>query len=91
MGLQLAQDGFPCSPRPWGWSGSANLRTVYAPRSPHPRGRFDQPDDLTALAARTLDRIMAADSEWHDLWQGAAGDVNPASVAVCGLRRVLTA
>ncbi|WP_306344873.1 DUF4259 domain-containing protein [Micromonospora sp. 4G55] len=54
-------------------------------------GRLDLPSDSAALAVRALDRIMAEDSEWHDLWQDAAGNVNPAFDAVHDLRTVLTA
>lgn len=39
-----------------------------------------------------IDRIMADDSEWRDLWQDAAGgDTNAAFDTVRGLRMVLSA
>ncbi|SCL35919.1 protein of unknown function [Micromonospora rhizosphaerae] len=72
--------------------GGQPITSPYAPDFLLDGGRLDLPDDLAVLAVRALDRVMAADSEWRDLWQEpAAGDVNPAFDAVRGLRRVLTA
>ncbi|MEU5943878.1 DUF4259 domain-containing protein [Micromonospora sp. NPDC047548] len=72
--------------------GGQPITSPYAPDFLLNGGRLDLPDDLAALAVRALDRIMAADSEWRDLWQDAdAGDVNPAFDTVRSLRRVLTA
>ncbi|SCL36092.1 protein of unknown function [Micromonospora rhizosphaerae] len=72
--------------------GGQPITSPYAPDFLRDDGRLDLPDGLAVLAARALDQIMAADSEWRDLWQdAAAGDVNPALDAVRGLRRVLTA
>ncbi|MEU5950230.1 DUF4259 domain-containing protein [Micromonospora sp. NPDC047465] len=72
--------------------GGQPITSPYAPDFLRDGGRLNLPDDLTVLAVRALDRIMAADSEWRDLWQDAtAGNVNPAFDAVYGLRRALTA
>lgn len=72
--------------------GGQPISSPYAPDFLRNGGQLDLPDDLAAFAARALDRIMAADSEWRDLWQdAAAGDANPAFDAVRNLRRVLTA
>lgn len=71
--------------------GGEPITSPYAPDFLLNGGLLDLPDDLAVLAVRALDRIMAADSEWHDLWQDAAEDVNPAFDAVRGLHRVLTA
>ncbi|RIV40356.1 DUF4259 domain-containing protein [Micromonospora radicis] len=71
--------------------GGPPIASAYAPGFLLDGGRFELPDDLVVLAVRALDRVMAADSEWHDLWQDAAGNVNPAFDAVRGLRGVLTA
>ncbi|MEU6024271.1 DUF4259 domain-containing protein [Micromonospora sp. NPDC048871] len=71
--------------------GGPAITSSYAPDFLLDGGRLDLPDDLAPLAARTLDRIMAADSEWHFLWQDAAGPTNPAFNTVHELRKVLTA
>ncbi|MFC4148000.1 DUF4259 domain-containing protein [Micromonospora mangrovi] len=72
--------------------GGQPITSPYAPDFLLNGGRLDLPDDLAVLAVRALDRIMAADSEWRDLWQDTnAGDVNPAFDTVRGLSRVLTA
>ncbi|MCM0674505.1 DUF4259 domain-containing protein [Micromonospora phytophila] len=63
----------------------------YAPDFLRDGERLDLPDDLATLAVRALDRIMAADSEWRDLWQEAAEDVNSAFDAVRDLRKVMAA
>ncbi|MGS2617117.1 DUF4259 domain-containing protein [Micromonospora sp. LZ34] len=71
--------------------GGQPITSPYAPDFLRDGGRLDVPDNLAVLAVRALDRIMATDSEWHDLWQDAAGNVNPAFDAVRSLRGVLTA
>lgn len=72
--------------------GGEPISSPYAPGFLLDGGRLDLPDDLAAFAAVALDRIMAADSEWRDLWQDAAAwDANPAFDAVRSLRIVLTA
>lgn len=64
----------------------------YAPEFLRDGGSLDVPYDLAALAVRAIDRIMADDSEWRDLWQDAAGgDTNAAFDTVRGLRMVLSA
>ncbi|MEV6374767.1 DUF4259 domain-containing protein [Micromonospora musae] len=71
--------------------GGQRTTSPYAPDFLRDGDRLDLPDDLAALAAGALDRIMAADSEWRDLWQDAAGEANPAFDAVRGLHQVLMA
>ncbi|TYB90924.1 DUF4259 domain-containing protein [Micromonospora sp. WP24] len=71
--------------------GGQPITSPYAPDFLRDGGRLDLPDDLAALAATALDRIQAGDSEWHDLWQDAAGKANPAFDALRGLNRALTA
>ncbi|TDB72244.1 DUF4259 domain-containing protein [Micromonospora sp. KC723] len=71
--------------------GGQPITSPYAPDFLRDGGRLDLPDDLAVLAVSALNRIMAADSEWRDLWQDAAGGANPAFDAVNGLRGVLTA
>ncbi|OKI47505.1 DUF4259 domain-containing protein [Micromonospora sp. CB01531] len=72
--------------------GGQPITSPYAPDFLLDGGRLDLPDAMVVLAVRALDRLMAADPEWRDRWQdAAAGDVNRAFDAVCGLRRVVTA
>ncbi|MEG3636345.1 DUF4259 domain-containing protein [Micromonospora palythoicola] len=71
--------------------GGPPVTSPYAPDVLRDGDRLDLPDEVSALAATALDRIMAADSEWRDLWQEASGDDNPAFVVVRELRRALTA
>ncbi|PMR61458.1 hypothetical protein C1A38_09075 [Verrucosispora sp. ts21] len=71
--------------------GGPAITSSYAPDFLLDGGRLDLPDDLVPLAVRALDRIMAADSEWHFLWQDAAGPSNRAFDSVHDLRGVLTA
>ncbi|MFI5490777.1 DUF4259 domain-containing protein [Micromonospora echinaurantiaca] len=67
------------------------ITSPYAPDFLRDGGQLDLPDDVAALAVKALDRVMAKDSEWHDLWQdAAAGNINPAFDAVHSLRRTLT-
>ncbi|WBB50529.1 DUF4259 domain-containing protein [Verrucosispora sp. WMMA2044] len=72
--------------------GGQPISSPYAPEVLRNGGRLDLPADLPALAANALDRIMSANSEWHDLWQEAfADDDNRAFDTVRELRRTLTA
>ncbi|MFC7551026.1 DUF4259 domain-containing protein [Plantactinospora sp. GCM10030261] len=71
--------------------GGQRITSPYAPEFLCDGGRLDLPDELAVLAVRALDRIMAADSEWCELWQDAAAGDNPAFDAVRDLRTVLTA
>lgn len=71
--------------------GGQPITSPYAPDYLRDGGRLDLPEDVAVLAMKALDRVIAKDSEWHELWQdAAAGNVNPASDAVRGLRRTLT-
>ncbi|MFI7549289.1 DUF4259 domain-containing protein [Micromonospora sediminimaris] len=72
--------------------GGQPITSPYAPEVLRSGGRLDLPGDLPALATSALERIMSADSEWHDLWREAyADDDNPAFDTVRELRRTLTA
>lgn len=71
--------------------GGQPITSPYAPDFLRNGGRLDLPDDLAVLAVRALDRVLAADSEWRDLWQEAAGHANPAFDVVRDLRRGLAA
>lgn len=51
-------------------------------------GAIDLPDGTEALAVRALDRIMAKDSEWHELWAETADPANAeAAFALVGALR----
>ncbi|MFG1898475.1 DUF4259 domain-containing protein [Micromonospora zamorensis] len=68
------------------------ITSSYAPDFLRDGGRLDVPDGLAALAVRAIDRIMAADSEWRELWEDAdAEGTSEAIDAVRDLRKVLAA
>nr|WTA70103.1 DUF4259 domain-containing protein [Micromonospora sp. NBC_00855] len=68
------------------------IASPYAPEFLHDGGRVDVPDDVTALAVRAIDRILAADSEWRELWEDAGAEgASEAVGAVRDLRKVLAA
>ncbi|MFI7662877.1 DUF4259 domain-containing protein [Micromonospora parva] len=68
------------------------ITSPYAPDFLRGGGRWDVPDDLTALAVRAIDRIVAADSEWRELWEDADTEgASEAFDAVRELRKVLAA
>ncbi len=72
--------------------GGQPIDSPYAPEFLRGGNRLKVPEDLAALAVRAIDRIMADDSEWRDLWQDATdGDTNAAFDAVHGLRTALSA
>lgn len=52
------------------------LDSAYAPAFLRSGGRLDLPSDLTPLAVRAIDRVLADDSEWVDLWEGAPEPVS---------------
>lgn len=45
-------------------------------------------DELVPLALRALDRVVADESEWHDLWQDS-GDLDAAITALAPVREAL--
>ncbi|MEV4412589.1 DUF4259 domain-containing protein [Catellatospora sp. NPDC049609] len=53
--------------------GGQPITSTYAPDFLLDGGSLHLPEDLAALAVDAIDRIMAGDSEWLDLWQDAAG------------------
>ncbi|HEY3260565.1 MAG TPA: DUF4259 domain-containing protein [Pseudonocardiaceae bacterium] len=46
------------------------------------------PDDLVALALRALDRVVADESEWSELWE-QSGDLDAALGALAPIREAL--
>lgn len=51
--------------------GGPPIVSTYAPDFLTEGGRIDIPAKIPALALRALDRIVADDSEWRDLWDEA--------------------
>jgi hypothetical protein len=49
--------------------GGARITSLYAPDFLLEGGKLEVPDDLPALAAQALDRIVGDDSEWRELWE----------------------
>jgi len=45
-------------------------------------------DELVPLALRALDRVVADESEWHDVWQDS-GDLDAAITALAPVREAL--
>lgn len=72
--------------------GGQPIASPYAPEFLRDGGRLDVPDDLAALALKAIDRILAADSEWRELWEDADADGAADAVdALRDLRKVLAA
>lgn len=72
--------------------GDQPIPSAYAPEFLRGGSSPKVSNDLAALAVRAIDRIMADDSEWRDLWQEATdGDTNSAFDAVRDLRTALSA
>lgn len=70
-------------------TGDAVASSPYAPTFLTDGERLDLPADLADLAVQALDRVMADDSEWRELW--AETDDAPAAFArVSELREVLS-
>lgn len=67
--------------------GGPPVESVYGPEEPLPRF----PEELRALAVRTLDRVGAAGSEVRDLWVKADGEDGAWHHGVAELRDALTA
>ena len=64
--------------------GGVPLTSAYAPDFLLEGGRLIVPADVPALAVRALDRILAADSEWRELWE----DTGRGTEAVAGLHHL---
>jgi hypothetical protein len=70
--------------------GGQPITFSYAPEFLRDGGSLPLPDEVAALAVRALDRIMADESEWRELWQDAApADGDAAFDAVGAVRTVL--
>ncbi|MEU8007462.1 DUF4259 domain-containing protein [Catellatospora sp. NPDC049111] len=71
-------------------TGGQPITSAYAPDFLIDGGSLHLPDDLATLAVDAIDRIMAENSEWLDLWQDAAGTAaNAAFDNIRSLRAVL--
>ncbi|WP_327000529.1 DUF4259 domain-containing protein [Dactylosporangium sp. NBC_01737] len=70
--------------------GGVPLTSSYAPDFLIDGDRVKVSADLPALAVRALDRVLAADSEWFELWEEAS-DPDAAFAVVRGLRAQLQA
>ncbi|MDI1462865.1 DUF4259 domain-containing protein [Catellatospora sp. KI3] len=70
--------------------GGAPLASSYAPDFLVGGDRVEVPADLPTLAVRALDRVLAADSEWAELWE-ETNDRDAAFAVVRGLRAELHA
>ncbi|HCT76669.1 MAG TPA: hypothetical protein DGG94_23340 [Micromonosporaceae bacterium] len=69
--------------------GGVPLTSPYAPDFLLEGGRVDIPADLPALAVQALDRVLAADSEWFELW-GETNNPDAAYAVVRNLRAELS-
>jgi hypothetical protein len=49
--------------------GGPALDPVYSPDCLRTDGPLDVPADLVSLALRALDRVIAEDSHWRELWE----------------------
>ncbi|MEV6969841.1 DUF4259 domain-containing protein [Hamadaea sp. NPDC051192] len=70
--------------------GQPPITSPYAPDFLTVGGSIEFPDDTPGLAVRALDRVLADESEWADLWADANPN-SPAFAVVRELRRVLAA
>jgi hypothetical protein len=70
--------------------GGVPPTSSYAPDFLVDGGRLDIPAELPALAIQALDRVLAADSEWFELW-GESNDPEAAYAVVRDLRARLGA
>ncbi|WP_018348771.1 DUF4259 domain-containing protein [Longispora albida] len=68
--------------------GGVPLTSSYAPDFLIGGGRVEVPADLPALAVRALDRVLAANSEWYELWE-ESNDPDAAFAVVRDLRAEL--
>ncbi|MEU8006809.1 DUF4259 domain-containing protein [Catellatospora sp. NPDC049111] len=68
--------------------GAVRLMSSYAPDFLTDGNRLEVPADLPALAVRALDRVLAADSEWVELWE-ETNDPDAAFAVVRNLRAEL--
>jgi hypothetical protein len=51
--------------------GGPALDPVYSPDCLREDGPLDIPADLVTLSVRALDRVIAEDSHWRELWEEA--------------------
>ncbi|MEV0394300.1 DUF4259 domain-containing protein [Polymorphospora rubra] len=73
--------------------GGPKIESAYAPDFLTGGGTLALPGHLPALAVRALDRIVADDSEWKDLWADsgaldkAVAELGPIRAALTGAAR----
>ncbi|HEX6684131.1 MAG TPA: DUF4259 domain-containing protein [Candidatus Limnocylindrales bacterium] len=71
--------------------GGDPIDVTYGPEFLLEDPAIELPPDLAPLAVRALDRVMAGESEWRSLWEGAFdGDRDAAFESVRRLRTVLS-
>lgn len=64
------------------------LESGYAPKFLFSGERHVLPDDLVQLALRALDRVVADDSEWYELWD-EGGSLDEMLAALTPVRETL--
>jgi Domain of unknown function (DUF4259) len=62
---------------------------VYSPDCLREDGPLDIPRDLLPLTARALDRVVAEDSEWCELWE-ESGRFADVSAVLAPIRAAVT-
>lgn len=67
--------------------GGTAIDTPYAPDFLLEGGTIEVPGDIPAIALRALDRIVAPESEWRDLWEDS--DSYPQALAALQSLRVV--
>jgi hypothetical protein len=68
--------------------GGPPITSPYAPDFLLEGGTVEIADDMPSLAVRALDRVVAEESEWRDLWEDS-GSFPKAAAVVQELRDVL--
>lgn len=66
--------------------GGTAINTPYAPDFLLEGGTIEVADDVPAIAARALDRIVGEDSEWRELWEEAEESYAQALASVQTIR-----
>jgi hypothetical protein len=68
--------------------GGPEFDTAFAPKCLQLGDPLPLPDELVPLALRALDRVVADDSEWHELWE-QAGELDTALNELTPVREAL--
>ncbi len=69
--------------------GGDPITSSYAPDFLLEGGTIDVPEDIVPLAVEALDRIVADDSEWRELWAEAEDDYPRVLAGIRTIRAVL--